>query len=54
VPPLSPSKGCRFHPRCPFAIEACKAAQPALEEIVPGHGAACIRAPVEQTVESAL
>jgi peptide/nickel transport system ATP-binding protein/oligopeptide transport system ATP-binding protein len=53
-PPFALPKGCRFHPRCPFAIEACKAAQPALEEIVPGHGAACIRAPVEQTVELAL
>ncbi|WP_237213133.1 ABC transporter ATP-binding protein [Falsiroseomonas oryziterrae] len=50
-PPFALPKGCRFHPRCPFAIEACKAAQPALEQIAPDHLAACIRAPVEQAVE---
>jgi len=50
-PPFALPKGCRFHPRCPFAIEACKAAQPALEQVAPGHLAACIRAPVEQAVE---
>ncbi|WP_135467214.1 ABC transporter ATP-binding protein [Crenalkalicoccus roseus] len=49
-PPFALPKGCRFHPRCPFAIEACRMAPPALEEIAPGHLAACIRAPVEQSV----
>jgi len=49
-PPFALPRGCRFHPRCPFAIEACRAAPPALEEIMPGHRAACIRAPVEEAV----
>jgi peptide/nickel transport system ATP-binding protein/oligopeptide transport system ATP-binding protein len=49
-PPFALPKGCRFHPRCPFAIEACKAAQPELRELAPGHRAACIRAPVEQAL----
>ncbi len=26
--PLNPPAGCRFHPRCAYAIEECKAAQP--------------------------
>jgi oligopeptide/dipeptide ABC transporter ATP-binding protein len=39
--------GCRFHPRCPIAIEDCKHVDPALEPPraarVPTHRAACIR-----------
>jgi oligopeptide transport system ATP-binding protein len=27
--PLNPPKGCTFHPRCPYAVEACKASFPA-------------------------
>jgi peptide/nickel transport system ATP-binding protein/oligopeptide transport system ATP-binding protein len=50
-PPFALPKGCRFHPRCPFAIEACTRADPALEAVAPHHFAACIRAPVEQTVD---
>jgi peptide/nickel transport system ATP-binding protein/oligopeptide transport system ATP-binding protein len=52
-PPFALPKGCRFHPRCPFAIAACTTAQPALEAIAPGHFAACIRAPVEHAVDLA-
>ncbi len=36
--------GCVFHPRCPIAIEDCKAEIPALRELRPGHEVACIRA----------
>ena len=38
--------GCRFHPRCPFAIEQCRREIPALREITPNHHAACWRAPL--------
>lgn len=41
--PIDPPKGCHFHPRCPFAIEACRQAIPPLVE-VEGRKAACIRA----------
>jgi oligopeptide/dipeptide ABC transporter ATP-binding protein len=34
--------GCRFHPRCPVAIEACKTVDPALVAIGADHEAACI------------
>ena len=33
--------GCTFHPRCPFALERCRAEKPKLREIAPGHLAAC-------------
>ncbi len=36
--------GCRFAPRCKFAIEACTEAEPPLRLIGPEHRAACIRA----------
>jgi peptide/nickel transport system ATP-binding protein len=34
-------EGCRFAPRCDYAIDACRAAQPALLEIARGHRLAC-------------
>jgi peptide/nickel transport system ATP-binding protein len=38
--------GCRFHPRCPFAVEKCLQQIPPLLQITPGHYAACWRAPL--------
>jgi peptide/nickel transport system ATP-binding protein len=38
------SAGCRFADRCPRAIAACRAAEPPLAELSPGHFVACIRA----------
>jgi peptide/nickel transport system ATP-binding protein/oligopeptide transport system ATP-binding protein len=37
-------QGCRFAPRCAFAIDACRAGEPALAPVSPGHAARCIRA----------
>ncbi len=39
-------KGCRFHPRCPFAVEKCRSENPSLLPIQDGHEAACWRAPL--------
>jgi peptide/nickel transport system ATP-binding protein len=47
--PVSPPPGCPFHPRCPYAIPACREAIPPLEPVAPKNGvrrehlAACIR-----------
>jgi peptide/nickel transport system ATP-binding protein len=37
----NPPSGCRFHPRCPHAMEICRAEVPALEQVGPDHRAAC-------------
>lgn len=34
--------GCRFHPRCPKAFEACPRTEPALVAVGEGHEAACL------------
>ena len=36
-----PPPGCRFHPRCPLAIDICRREAPPMVEILPGHRAAC-------------
>jgi peptide/nickel transport system ATP-binding protein len=45
--PVRIPRGCRFHPRCPMAIEECKAVDPQLARpkaaTVEDHLAACIR-----------
>jgi oligopeptide transport system ATP-binding protein len=46
--PINPPRGCRFHTRCPYMIEACKQVVPPLLEVKPNHFAACIRISPEQ------
>ena len=41
--PIELPSGCRFHPRCPIAIDACKTTDPDLRG-ARGHRAACILA----------
>jgi peptide/nickel transport system ATP-binding protein len=38
---IDPSPGCRFRWRCPLAIDTCAQVTPVLEELRPGHDAAC-------------
>jgi len=38
---ISPPTGCRFHPRCPFAMEVCRKQEPELKEIDRDHYASC-------------
>lgn len=33
--------GCKFHPRCPYAMDVCKTQEPLLREVKPGHMVAC-------------
>lgn len=42
--PMSPPSGCAFHPRCPIAFDRCPRDRPELEEVSPGHRAACFAA----------
>jgi oligopeptide transport system ATP-binding protein len=42
--PMNPPDGCRFHTRCPFAIDRCRSEVPPLAPWAPGHLTACHRA----------
>jgi oligopeptide transport system ATP-binding protein len=39
--PVDPPSGCRFHTRCPIAVDTCSVKVPALEPVAAGHDAAC-------------
>ena len=39
--PANPPKGCRFHPRCPLAIDVCREVEPEWREVAPDHWVAC-------------
>ena len=39
--PINPPSGCRFHPRCPFAMEKCSHEIPELREVAPDHLVSC-------------
>jgi oligopeptide transport system ATP-binding protein len=39
--PAKPPSGCRFHTRCPLAIDVCKEVEPPWREVAPEHWAAC-------------
>ncbi|GAA3440379.1 ABC transporter ATP-binding protein [Kutzneria kofuensis] len=38
---ISPPSGCRFHPRCPFALARCEQEKPPTFELADGHTARC-------------
>ena len=39
--PIDPPPGCRFAPRCPFAVDRCHREKPALREVRAGHLVSC-------------
>jgi len=39
--PVNPPSGCRFHPRCPLAMDICKREEPKLVDVGDGHFVAC-------------
>lgn len=42
--PAAPPPGCRFHPRCPYALDACRQEAPVLREVEgTGQTSACLR-----------
>ncbi|MED4753729.1 dipeptide ABC transporter ATP-binding protein [Brevibacillus choshinensis] len=39
--PINPPQGCRFHTRCPYAVDRCKTEVPALTSLHQTHQVAC-------------
>ena len=39
--PINPPSGCRFHPRCPFAMERCSVEEPVQRDIGANHLVSC-------------
>ena len=39
--PMNPPSGCRFHTRCPYAMDKCKECVPKFKEYEKGHWVAC-------------
>jgi oligopeptide/dipeptide ABC transporter ATP-binding protein len=42
--PINLPGGCRFHPRCPLVMDACKVSDPPFVELGKAHKAACLLA----------
>ncbi|MDE2899398.1 MAG: ABC transporter ATP-binding protein, partial [Chloroflexota bacterium] len=39
--PINPPSGCRFHVRCPYAMDICSQEIPVRKEMAPGHFVNC-------------
>ena len=39
--PINPPSGCRFHPRCPFAMEKCSVEEPVMKDMGNDHKVSC-------------
>jgi oligopeptide/dipeptide ABC transporter ATP-binding protein len=48
--PLHLPPGCRFAPRCPFAVGLCEQTDPVLEAMGDTHRVACLRAPLDASI----
>ena len=39
--PINPPRGCKFHTRCPYAMDICREVRPETVTVGPGHTCAC-------------
>ena len=39
--PVNPPSGCRFHPRCPLAVDVCRETEPEWREVATEHWVSC-------------
>ena len=52
--PFSSPQGCRFAPRCPFALQDCRTDDPPLRSLRADHWVACGRAPLVDSLAQEL
>lgn len=52
--PINPPKGCRFHTRCPKAMDICKVQEPEFVDSGDGHFVACHLVPAAKTDKKKL
>ncbi|RLE96886.1 MAG: oligopeptide ABC transporter ATP-binding protein, partial [Thermoprotei archaeon] len=38
---INPPPGCRFHPRCPYAMDICRREEPPMIDLGGGHKVKC-------------
>jgi peptide/nickel transport system ATP-binding protein/oligopeptide transport system ATP-binding protein len=51
--PMNPPPGCRFHTRCPIAVDRCRVEEPPLLQVQAGQWVAChLRQPVSVSAEA--
>ncbi|HHT73842.1 MAG TPA: dipeptide ABC transporter ATP-binding protein [Firmicutes bacterium] len=51
--PINPPSGCRFHTRCPYAMDICREKEPEFVDTGDGHFAACHLVPAANGAEKA-
>ena len=49
--PIDPPSGCRFHTRCPFAVESCYTDEPSLSKVDNEHFSACPVDPLAKKIK---
>lgn len=47
--PVNPPSGCKFHTRCPYAMEVCRSVAPPASELSSGHTVRCHLYPTGET-----
>ncbi len=50
--PINPPSGCRFHTRCPYAMDVCRVKEPDLVDTGDGHFAACHLVPAAKAASA--
>ncbi len=50
--PINPPKGCKFHTRCPYAMDICREQRPEMIDVEAGHRCACHKVQMEMGAQT--